>query len=50
MPQEYNRSVYEIFGGLKKHWPTLKTMAVLDWQTFPADLPLDVWVDEYRLY
>ena len=50
MPEEYNRSVYEIFGGLKKQWPTLKTMAVLDWQTFPADLPLDIWVDEYSDY
>jgi hypothetical protein len=40
-------SVYTIFGGLKKQWPTLKTMAVLNWQTFPSDLPLDIWVDEY---
>ena len=40
-------SVYTIFGGLKKQWPTLKTMAVLNWQTFPSDLPLDIWVDSY---
>jgi hypothetical protein len=25
----------------------LKTIAVLNWQTFPSDLPLDIWVDEY---
>jgi hypothetical protein len=42
MPEAFNQSVYEIFGGLKKRWPTLTTMAVLNWQTFPSDLPLDV--------
>ena len=42
MPEAFNQSVYEIFGGLKKKWPTLTTMAVLNWQTFPSDLPLDV--------
>ena len=43
MHENYNQSVYEIFGGLKKQWPTLTTMAVLDWSTFPSDLPLDIW-------
>ena len=47
MPEIYNQSVYDIFGGLKKKWPSLTTMAVLDWETFPSDLPLDIWVDEY---
>ena len=41
MPEIYNQSVYDIFGGLKKKWPSLTTMAVLDWETFPSDLPLD---------
>lgn len=50
MPEMYNASVYEIFGGLKKKWPSLTTMAVLNWQTFPSDLPLDIWVDEYADY
>ena len=50
MPQIFNQSVNTIFGGLKAKWPTLKTMAVLDWQTFPSDLPLDIWVDEYADY
>ena len=31
-------------------WPALTTMAVLDWETFPSDLPLDIWVDEYADY
>ena len=26
MPEIYNESVYEIFGGLKKKWPALTTM------------------------
>jgi hypothetical protein len=42
MPEVFNESVYEIFGGLKKKWPTLTTMAVLNWETFASDLPLDV--------
>lgn len=50
MHEVYNRSVYEIFGGLKKRWPSLTTMAVLNWETFPADLPLDIWVDEVHDY
>lgn len=50
MPEEYNQSVYDIFGPLKKKWPELTTMAVLDWETFPSDLPVDNWVDEYADY
>ena len=50
MPEQYNHSVYQIFGALKKEWPQLNTMAVLDWETFPSDLPLDIWVDEYADY
>jgi hypothetical protein len=49
MPEADNVSVYEIFGAIKKRWPEVTTMAVLDWETFPADLPLDIWVDEYVL-
>ena len=50
MHAEYNASVYAIFGAVKARWPALRTMAVLDWQSFPSDLPLDVWVDEYADY
>ena len=50
MPIAFNSSVYEIFGGLKQHFPQLTTMAVLDWPSFPEDLPLDIWVDEYADY
>lgn len=50
MPQIHNISVYEIFGAIKKKFPDVTTMAVLDWQTFPSDLPLDIWVDEYADY
>ena len=27
-----------------RKWPTMRTMAVLNWPKMPADLPLDVWV------
>ena len=42
--------MYDIFGGIKKQWPDVRTVAVLDWEEFPADLPLNVWVDEYADY
>ena len=42
--------MYDIFGGVKARWPEVRTMAVLDWEVFPADLPLNVWVDEYADY
>ena len=44
------QAVYQIFGGLKAKWPNITTMAVLDWETMPADLPLDIWVDEVDDY
>jgi len=43
--------MYQVFGGLKKKWPTLKTMSTLnEWSTFPSDLPLDILVDNYVDY
>eukprot|EP01046_Picozoa_sp_COSAG06_P005144 COSAG06_NODE_226_length_19747_cov_9.234121_13_plen_703_part_00 len=50
MPAEYNQSVFEIYGALKSKWPNLTTVATLDWESFPPDLPLDVWIDEYADY
>ena len=45
-----NESVYEIYGAIKAAFPALRTVAVLDWPSFPTDLPLDIWVDEYADY
>jgi hypothetical protein len=45
-----NRSVYDIFGQIKQRWPEIRTVATLDWQAFPSDLPLNVWVDEIEDY
>jgi hypothetical protein len=50
MKQEFNATVYEIYGAIKRRFPTLQTVAVLNWESFPTDLPLDVWVDEYADY
>ena len=44
MESDFNRSLYELYGGLKKRWPSLTTIATLNWGTMPNDLPLDVWV------
>ena len=32
--------------GIKKAFPQIKTMGTLNWEEFPPDLPLNVWVDE----
>jgi hypothetical protein len=42
------QGIYQIFGGLKAKWPNITTMAVLDWESMPSDIPLDIWVDEAR--
>ena len=47
MHESYNESVFEIYGALKNKWPSITTMAALDWEDFPAKLPLDIWVDEF---
>ena len=32
--------------GIKKAFPQIKTIGTLNWEEFPPDLPLNVWVDE----
>ena len=32
--------------GIKKAFPQIRTMGTLNWEEFPPDLPLNVWVDE----
>lgn len=49
MDAALNRSMRELYGGLKQHWPSLTTIATLNWDTMPADLPLDVWVNSSGL-
>ena len=49
MPQAYNQSVYEVFGGLRERWPNLTTVAALNWEEMPTDIPVTVWVDEYAV-
>lgn len=44
MPPSYEPAIRQLFGGVKAKWPTLRTMAVLNWPKMPNDLPLDVWV------
>ena len=45
-----NQSLYTIFGAVKQRWPWLRTVATLDWNNMPLDVPLDVWVDSYSDY
>ena len=50
MSQTHNRSVYEMFGQIKKRWPEIRTMAALDWETMQSDVPVDIWIDEIADY
>ena len=43
------QSIRKIFGAIKERWPSLRTVAALNWYGgLPADLPLDVWVIQYH--
>ena len=44
MNQDDNATLYETFGAVKRKWPWLKTVATLNWDEMPLDVPLDVWV------
>ena len=48
-PATCEESVRKIFGAVKQKWPSLRTVAVLNWLP-PTDLPLDVWVLQYEEY
>lgn len=43
MNQDDNATLYETFGAVKRKWPWLKTVATLNWDEMPLDVPLDVW-------
>lgn len=46
-PQTCEGSIRNIYSALKKKWPKLRTVAVLNW--LPSlDLPLDVWILQYE--
>ena len=48
-PQTCESSIRNIYTALKKKWPKLRTVAVLNW--LPSlDLPLDVWVLQYEYF
>ena len=45
-----NQTIYDLYGALQNRWPGLKTMATLQWDSLPADLPVTIWVDEVSDY
>lgn len=49
-PPENIGALVQLFGALKQRWPTLRTVAALDWSEYEThvklQLPLDVWVEE----
>ena len=49
VPESCEQSIRKIFGAIKERWPSLRTVAALNWYGgLPADLPLDVWVIQYH--
>ena len=46
---ECEQSIRNVYGAIKTKWPSLRTMATLNWLP-PLDLPLDVWVLQYEFY
>ena len=48
-PASCEASIRRIFGAIKRKWPLVRTVAVLNWLP-PTDLPLDVWVLQYEVY
>ena len=40
----------QVFGAVKQAFPGLKTMAAINWNHVPVDLPLDVWVLQYQYF
>lgn len=46
---ECTSSIEKMFGGIKKMWPKLTTMAAINFIP-PTTLPLDIWVLQYEFY
>ena len=49
-PQSCEPQVRKLFGAIKAKWPTLRTVATLNWPKMPTDLPVDIWVLQYQEY
>ena len=50
VPATCEPQLRQVFGAVKGSFPGLKTMAAINWQHMPTDLPLDVWVLQYQLF
>ena len=49
VPESCEWSIRKIFGAIKERWPSVRTVAALNWYGgLPTDLPLDVWVIQYH--
>jgi hypothetical protein len=44
----YLPAVQLLFGTIKKRWPTVKTLAVLNWAPTPVIAYIDIWVVQYQ--
>ncbi|XP_065183311.1 uncharacterized protein LOC135814162 [Sycon ciliatum] len=43
-------AIRQVFGGAKARWPHVHTTAVLNWESIPADIPVDTWVFSYYMW
>lgn len=50
-PVSCEPKIRAMFGAVKKKWPHVATVAVLNWEGgLPPDLPVDIWVLQYEEY
>eukprot|EP00435_Cladocopium_sp_Y103_P045609 s3136_g13.t1 len=50
VPAHCEPELRQVFGAVKEAFPGLKTMAAINWEDLPTDLPLDIWVLQYQLF
>ena len=50
LPAACEPEIRKLFGAVKQKFAGLRTVSAINWDTMPADLPVDVWVLQYQLY
>lgn len=49
-PQSMEYALRQVFGAIRDHYPELRTVAALNWDRLPNDLPLNIWVHGWMGY
>ena len=49
-PESMEYGLRQVFGAIRDHYPELRTVAALNWERLPIDLPLNIWVHGWMGY